>query len=55
MPLIPALGEIEAGDLCEFQASLVYKDSLDFHTEKPCLETATPPYKKRKEENWRCS
>ena len=42
MPLIPALGKQKQADLCEFDASLVYKRSSiqvsqDYCTEKPCL------------------
>jgi hypothetical protein len=41
MPLIAALGRQRQADLCEFEASLVYKvkflDSQDY-TEKLCLE-----------------
>jgi hypothetical protein len=44
MPLIiPAFGRHRLGDLCEFEASLVYKASLGqsglCYIEKPCLET----------------
>ena len=40
MPLIPALGRQRQVDLCEFEASLIYRsfqDSQDY-TEKPYLE-----------------
>ena len=36
MPLIPALGRQGQADLCESQASLVYRVSS--RTEKPCLK-----------------
>ena len=41
MPLIPALGREKQVDLCEFEASLVYRTSSrtgSKATEKPCLE-----------------
>jgi hypothetical protein len=42
MPLIPALWRQRQADLCEFEASLVYKVSPVqpglCYTEKPCLE-----------------
>ena len=42
MPLIPVLGRQKQGDLCEFEASLVFM--VSFRTarttlERPCLET----------------
>ena len=40
MPLIPALGRQSQADLCEFEASLVYRASSrtgSKTTEKPCL------------------
>ena len=43
MPLIPALRKQRQADLCEFEASLVYKGSKAI--EKPCLEKT----KKQKE------
>ena len=41
MPLIPALRRQRQADLCEFKASLVYRDSsrtVRAVTERPCLQ-----------------
>ena len=52
MPLIPALGRQSQADLCEFEASLVYKVSSrtgsKSYTEKPCLVNNNNKRKKRK-------
>ena len=51
MPLIPALGRQRKEDLCEFEASLVYRASARTGykaTEKPCLE------KKKYETGYHC-
>ena len=42
MPLIPALQRQRQADLCEFEASLIYRVSSrqqNIHTEKACLKT----------------
>ena len=54
MPLAPALGRHRQGDLCEFDASLIYRASYrtgSKATEKPCLrkqnKTTTTTTKKK--------
>jgi hypothetical protein len=50
--LIPVFGRQRQGDLCEFEASLVYKASLEqpglVHTEKCCVEKQNKTKQKRK-------
>ena len=43
MSLIPVLGRQEAGEVSEFEASLVYSEFQDSqgYTEKPCLKQTT--------------
>ena len=50
MTLTPALGRQRQADLCEFEASLVYKSSRTGSkaTEKPCLEELKTKQKKTK-------
>ena len=51
MPLIPALGRERQVDLCEFEASLVYRTSsstVSKATEKPYLEKQTNKKKNKK-------
>ena len=51
MPLIPALGRQQQVDLCEFEASLVYRASSrtsSKSTEKLCLKKPKPKQNKTK-------
>ena len=48
MPLIPALRRQKQVDLCEFEASLVYKGQPRIHREKPCLEKLNKKNNKKK-------
>ena len=51
MPLIPALRRQRQADLCEFEASLVYRDSFrsGFKAiEKPCLKKQKKKKRKKK-------
>ena len=52
MPLIPALRRQKQRqrqvDLCEFEASLVYKEQPRIHREKPCLEKLNKKNNKKK-------
>ena len=54
MPLIPALGRQRQVDLCESEASLVYRASSrtgSKTTEKPCLEKPKPKKQSKTKQN----
>jgi hypothetical protein len=53
MPLIPALGRQSQGDLCEFEAGLVYRVSSRTarDIEKPCLKKLNLKSNKNKQTN----
>ena len=53
MPLIPAPGRQRQAELCEFEASLVYRGSSQdsqSYTEKPCLKQTNKRQREIKED-----